>query len=374
MSKIKVVHHSKTVGYSGTDRTAQIFSKYLAQGDKYEPFLVYREGDLSNERLDIAKQWIGEDHVVPYTWVPGRSGRIPPYWPEQDNFGDVIAKIDPQIMHMHRSGYAEFPVNKNYAPKAKWIETNIFGFNDVTKPRQIDFNIYISEFIKDTALKAGNKEGPVLYNPIEMPALDMTQANKLACRERLLRRFGMPDDAVIMGRVGRPDNFDPIALRAMKKAQAACPQLFYLIVNSCENWRNEVTNLRLENVHWLPPIIDDSELSAFYMGLDFYAHARSDGECCPCNIQEAMMHNLAVVSHYSAIYNGQPEIIESGGFCVPLGDSEGYAKILQQLTVSADVRDYFGREARRRAMRDFEASCVVAKLARIYDWILNEKN
>ena len=372
MSKIRVVHHSKTVGYSGTDRTAQLMCKYLAQGEAYEPFLVYREGDESNQRLDIVRKWLGEDHVVPYRWVPGRSGRIPPYWPEEDNFGEVIAKIDPQIVHLHRSGYAEWPCNRNYAPNAKWIETNIFGFNDVTKHRQIDANIYISEFIKEAALKGGNKAGPVLYNPIEMPALDMTKANKLACREKLLRRFGMPDDAVIMGRVGRPDNFDPIALRAMKQVQSSCPQLFYLIVNGCDNWRNEVTNLRLENVHFLDPIIDDAELSAFYMGLNFYAHARSDGECCPCNIQEAMMHGLTVVSHYSAIYNGQPEIIESGGFCVPLGDAEGYAKILEQLVLHPQVAEHFGREARRRAMRDFEASCIVSKLERIYDWSLTK--
>lgn len=365
--------HSKTIGYSGTDKACQLFAKYLDK-TRFDPYILYRENDAANNRLDIIRSWIGADHVVPYNWVPGRSGRVPPYWPEQENFGEMLAKIDPQIVHVHRSGYAEWPINKNYAPKAKWIETNIFGFNDVTNPRQIDLNIYISEFVKRAAIKAGNKPGPVLFNPIEMPALDMTPANKRACRERLLRRFGMPDDAVIMGRVGRPDNFDPIALRAMKKIQPSCPQLFYLIVNSCENWRNEVTNLRLENIHFLNPIIQDEELSHFYMGLDFYAHARSDGEMCPTNIQEAMMHGLAVISHYSAIYNGQPEIIESGGFCVPLGDAEGYAKILEQLVLHQDVRDHFGREARCRAMRDFEASCIVSKLERIYDWVLNEKN
>lgn len=369
---IKVVHHSKTVGYSGTDRTAQLMCKYLKEGGKFEPFLVYREGDENNQRLDIVRKWLGDDHVIPYSWVPGKSGRVPPYWPESDNFGEVIAKIDPQIVHVHRSGYAEWPVNKNYAANAKWVETNIFGFNDTTKPRQIDLNIYISQFIKDAALKAGNKEGPVLFNPIELPLLDITPDNKRYCREKLLRKFGMPDDAVIMGRVGRPDNFDPIALRAMKKIQVANPNLFYLVVNGCQNWQDEATRLRLENVHFLAPIIRDDELSEFYLGLDIYAHARSDGECCPCNIQEAMMHAIPVVSHYSGIYNGQPEIIESGGFCVPIGDVDGYAKVLEQLVLNPEVRQHFGKDGRRRAMRDFEASCVVAKLERMYEWVLTQ--
>lgn len=376
MNKIKVVHHSKSVGYSGTDRTAQLMCKYLAQDERFDVYIVYRESD-KNERLDIVREWLGDDHVVPYHWVPGRSGKVPPYLPEAHNLDQVLDDINPDIVHLHRSGYAEFPGIRSLAPKAKFVETNIFGFNDVTVPRQIDFNIYISSFIKESALKAGNQEGPILFNPIDLPALEMTPANKLACRQKLLRRFGMPDDAVILGRVGRADNFDPISLQALKKVNS--DRVFYLVVNPCDNWRQTAKNLRLDNVHFLDPIIDDQQLSEFYMGLDVYAHARNDGECCPCNIQEAMMHGLPIVSHYSGVYNGQAEIIESGGFCVPVGDSDGYAKVLEQLIVHESVRNHFGREARRRAMRDFEATCVASKLAAMYEWILqpqtvNEKD
>src|SRR6185436_4216458 len=132
MNKIRVVHHSKTIGYSGTDRTAQLFCKYLAQGDKYEPFIVYREDDDANTRLDIVKSWLGEDHVIPYEWTPGKKGQQPPYLPERDNLHEVLKQIDPQIMHVHRSGYQEWPVFRYMSPKAKWIETNIFGYKDAS--------------------------------------------------------------------------------------------------------------------------------------------------------------------------------------------------------------------------------------------------
>jgi glycosyltransferase involved in cell wall biosynthesis len=384
MSKIKIVHYSKTVGFSGTDRTSQLFAKYLAQSDKYEPFIVYREGDAANNRLDIAKSWLGEDHVIGHMWRPGKKGKQPPYLPEHDNLHEVLTEIDPQIVHVHRSGYQEWPGFRYMFPKAKWVETNIFGYADNSPKDQFDLHIYISDFIRGTARKAGAPDGPVLYNPIEMPSFDMTAANKEICRRALLDCHNLPDDAILLGRVGRADNFDPISLRALKRVLQDFPNVYYLVVNPCENWRRVAREQDVEkNVRFLNPIIDDSELSAYYMGLDVYAHARSDGECCPCNIQEAMMHGLPIVSHESHSFNGQSEIIGNGGFCVPIGDWNSYAEcvlglcanepIADEDEVVAPIRQVFGRMARRRAMGNFEASCITGLLAGMYDWVLENK-
>lgn len=381
MNKIKVVHHSKTVGFSGTDRTAQLFCKYLAQSDKYEPFIVYREGDAANNRLEIVKSWLGEDHVISHTWIPGKRGRQPPYLPESDNLHDVLKTIDPQIVHVHRSGYQEWPAFRYMAPKAKWVETNIFGFKDNSPERQIDLNIYISNYIRGTALRAGSPDGPVLYNPIEMPVLDMTPDNKEVCREHLLSTFKLPHNAVILGRVGRADNFDPISLRAFKEVEDAYPEAYYIVVNPCQGWHDTVCQLGIKNVRFSGPIVNDSELSRFYMGLDIYAHARSDGECCPCNIQEAMMHGIPVVSHESMLFNGQSEILAESGFVVPIGHHLAYRDVLMQLVENPEMasedesdkvrlRTHFGREGRRRAMRHFEASIVTSQLEKMYDWVL----
>lgn len=381
MSKIRVCHHSKTVGYSGTDRTAQLFCKYLAQSDKYEPFIVYREGDAANTRLDIVRSWLGEDHVISYQWTPGKKGQQPPYLPESDNLHEVLQGIDPQIMHIHRSGYSEWPGFKYMAPKAKWIETNIFGYNDASPERQMDLNIYISNYIRNMALQAGSPEGPVLYNPIEMPVMDMSPENKEMYHQRLLFLFKLPPNAILIGRVGRADNFDPISLKAFKAVEEFYPEAFYIVINPCQGWHDTVSQLGIKNVRFCGPIIDDTELSMFYMGLDIYAHARHDGECCPCNIQEAMMHGLPVVSHESAIFNGQSEILSEAGFVVPVYNDIAYRDVLMKLvenpemaneddTARIRLREHFSREARRRAMRHFEASVVTGQLEKIYDWTL----
>lgn len=381
MKKIKVVHHSKTVGFSGTDRTAQLFCKHLAQSERFEPFIVYRIGDVSNQRLNIAREWLGDDHVIGYSWDPGKKGRQAPYMPEHDNLHEVLSGIDPDIVHLHRSGYAEWPGFRYMAPRAKWVETNIFGERDGTSERQIDMSIYISDYIRDRAIRNGNPDGPVLYNPIEQPVLDVTVENKEACRESLLEEFKIPHDAVLLGRVGRADNFDPISLKAFAEVEKIHPEAFYVVVNPCHRWHEVAKEYGIKNIRFCDPIMDDEELSKFYMGLDIYAHARHDGECCPCNIQEAMMHKLPVVSHESAIYNGQSEIIGNAGFVVPVGNSDAYRDILIQLIENPEMasddetelvrlRGHFGLEGRRRAMRYFEASCMTSQLEQLYDWVL----
>jgi glycosyltransferase involved in cell wall biosynthesis len=269
------------------------------------------------------------------------------------------------------------------APRAKWVETNIFGEADRTPEQQIDLNIYISDYIRSRALGNGNNDGPVLYNPIEQPVLDITLENKELCREALLQRYKIPHDAVLLGRVGRADNFDPISLRAFVDVERMYPNAYYIVVNPCDRWREEVDKLGIQNVRFSDPIVDDTELSNFYRGLDIYAHARHDGECCPCNIQEAMMHRLPVVSHESAIYNGQSEIIGNAGFVVPLGDHIAYRDVVCELIKNPEMasedesglihlREHFGLEARRRAMRYFEAGCMTTQLAGLYDWVLEK--
>lgn len=362
--KIKIVHHSKYIGFSGTDRTAQLFCKYLVNSSKYEPFLLYRDVDHSSERLNIVREWLGDDHVIPYKWIPGKKGQRPPYLPEEDNFYDVVNEINPDILHIHRSGYEEFPGFRYLAPKAKMVETNIFGYVDPT--RNIDTHIYISDFVRNTAIKGGGRDGPVLYNPILLPLC----LDPVAARYKLINKFALPHNAVLLGRVGRADNFDPIALKAFKLLEAQFPNVYYIVVNPCNAWRDTVNSLDLRNVRFHDPIYDDLELSEFYSALRVYLHARSDGEACPCNIQEAMMHGLPVISHYAPQYNGQAEILHEAGFVVPMNDHEAYSRVLEELLLYPELHEEFSIRAKNRAESCFEASMIVQKLETIYDKVL----
>lgn len=382
MAKIKVIHHAKTVGYSGTDRTCQIFAKYLAKGQKYEPFLLYREGDSANTRLEIVKEWIGEDHVIPYKWEPGKRGRQAPYLPDKDNYFDVVESIQPQIVHYHAGGLNEWPIFKYLSPNAKIVTTNIFGYVDHSK--QADLVVYITDYVKNLALEKGGPQGPVLYNPVEMPPWDMTPETKAFCREFILDKYKLPKNAIILTRLGRPDPniFDPIALKAFKDIESKYPNAYYIIATPCSSWIEWTKRLNLKNVIFSEPIIDDDELWKFRIGTDIYCHARSDGDSAGLAIAENMMAGIPVISHESPIYNGQAETIGDAGFVVPFGDHKAYANVIATLIENQEfasedekgrvrIRDHFGLAARRRAMRHFEASCLITRLEKIYDSVLS---
>ncbi len=360
MKKLKVVGYSKTCGLSGSDRTNQLLCQYLKELGNYEPFLVYRVPDAANCRVDAVEEILGKDHVIPYFHEHAKNPQ-PPYWPKEHNLDRVLAEIQPDIFHIHRSGYKEFPGFKSLLPtNCKLVETNIFGYVDSSP--DIDINIYISEFIRNRAMSSGGRYGPVLYNPVEAPYL-----RNIDLKKEFRKKHGLPMDAIVLGRVGRPDNFDPISLKAFQLIERDSVDVYYFIVNGCEAWRKTAKDLNLKNVRFLEPIYDSGELSLFYQSIDIYAHARHDGECCPCNIQEAMIHGLPVVTHTSQLYNGQSEILGDDQFVVEVGDHTGYAGILDLFIENPDFRDGVSRKNYTRAIQLFDAWKVTQQLERIYD-------
>ncbi len=360
--KNKVVHYSKYISYSGTDRTAQLFCKYLLNNTDYDPYILYRKGTY-DDRLDAMKSILGPDRVIGHDWIPGKRGKVAPYYPETDNIADVLAEIKPDIVHCHSSGTEEWPFFKWVYPKAKWVSTNIFGYSNIQS--HVDHTVYICDYIKNLCMTAyRGTDGDVLYNPVELPKID-----RVTARNFFIEHYNLSPDTVLIGRVGRADNFDPISLKAI--SQITNLKFIYFVVNPCAGWTDTIKQLGIsDKVVCLPTIIDDHELSRFYSAMDIYAHARSDGEVCPVNIQEAMIHGLPIVSHYSPIHNGQVEIIRNCGFVVPNGNYMAYADVLKELILKQNLREEMGGRARMRASEVFEASKISTKLVDIYNKIL----
>lgn len=358
---IRVCHHSKTVGLGGTDKVAQIFCAELNKLPDFEAFLVYQKnGDTS--RLKEAQNLIGEDKVIPYDHEHQKNPQSP-YLPAKDNLQDVLATLNPDILHLHRSGYHEWPGIKSLAPRAKFVETNIFGYND--NSNVIDFYLYISHFV---ANRAGYR-GPhsVLYNPCLSPL-----ATRAEARPALLSRLGLDDNAILLGRVGRPDNFTPISLQAFSEVEDNHPNAHYLVVHGCNEWKRHANRLRLRNIHFIDPIISDRELSEFYAAIDIYAHARSDGETFGCSIAEAIMHGNPVVTHLGHTYQGHVEQVndaQGDGF---VGRSwQDYSAIVTRLIVDEERRSRIGETNRQWALKTVNATAVTAKLAAIYMGLTN---
>lgn len=362
--------------FAGTSKVAQILVSELNKLPHVNAYLLYRDGDGGNNRLDEARELLGEDRLVPFHCVGGETIKNAPFIPAESNLSEVLQRLNPDIMHVHRSGYEEWPAIPSMKQFARhWVETNIFG--DVDRTGVIDQHIFISKFIADRAHDRGcvQGRGSIIYNPCLPPFLpdgkSLTQ-HKIKQHAEMADRLGVPVTSLFLGRVGRAANFDAISLRAFQMIEKSYPNAYYLVVNPCNRWKEVVGELGLKNVRFLDPITSDRDLSNYLASLDIYAHARGDGECCPCNIQEAMYHGLPVVTHEGATFQGQREIVGDCGFCVPRGDHVQYADRLHMLLEKRALRGSLGYAAKNRALEYFDATSVTYNIWSVYWRLMNE--
>lgn len=316
--KLNVMHYVGGLNYAGTNRTMERFVREMDK-NKFNVYVLYNEvtNELYNRtdelsRLEYFKN-IPNITLVPYKmW--DRDAEY--YSPNNTNFFEVInslpEKID--IFHFHRSGHTEWPITpktKNLFNKV--VETNIFAGSD--NVIDLDLSLCVSKHIYDR--KSNKKNSKILYNGVEPPKTN----------ENMRKELGINDETFVFGRIGRDANFTEIALRAFKEVEIRRTNVKYLIVNPCYHTKEFVSNNDIKNVIFLEKIIDDVEISKFFNTIDCLAHYRSDGECCPVNIQESMIHGKPVISHISNTFNGQVEIISDCGF-VTNNSYEYFAKMM----------------------------------------------
>lgn len=359
--KFRVVHDAKTVGYAGTERTAQLFCKYLNK-DKFDVYLAYRNGSDSS-RLSIMQDILGKDRVVAYEYVCGQN--TSPYYPKRQGLTRLLQEIDPDIYHVHRSGYTEWPIVpevKSAVPRTKFVETNIFGYQDPLGV--LDYSIYICNFIRNRA--NGHPSSLVIYNPTEDP---IDRESKLS--------LGLDTDAIILGRIGRPEVFCDISLMALQRLsnKPYFDRIIYLIVNGGEEWHRKAMLFGvLDRCMFLPPIYDDGELNKFYNTIDILAHARRDGECNSCCINESMIHGKPVVTHSVPLqfYNGHLEQLANGGGFVVNGynDIDAYANYLDLLITDSGFYAETSKRARDQAIATCSIKVTLEQLEAFYRTLL----
>lgn len=356
MSKIKVLHHAKGISYSGTDRTMQIMCDWLANryGDKFDVYALYRR-NAGVEQLDWMKYRLGAERVIEYEHEHGEN--VEPYFPKNTDFYAKVKEINPDIFHAHRAGHTEWPFLpelKETLPNTKFVETHIF---DRLDRFPWDQQLFICEYI---ASKCGRPGGDILYNPVDVPHYVMPHKD---------------NDPLILGRIGRADNFCDISLKAMAVLRdRGIDNFIYKIVNPCPRWKEVAIDLDLLSVcEFLDPIYDNDELSRFYSTIDILAHARSDGECNSVTISEAQMHKVPVVSHESPCYNGHIDQINNSkcGFVVDWKDYVAYADRLEMLILDAEERKAKGENGFRWAMENVSAHVIAEKLVRYYAELVN---
>ncbi len=352
----------------------ELFCKYLPK-EEFEVFAVSRLhrppttqkirvslGALVGHKKSIAKQKLWRS----------MNARIPNFQsilgPDKVRFAEsdqdlrkIILEIGPDILHVHYSGNSEPPISDPEIMKKvpAVITTNQFEKENVSPSHQLVRRIlFVSNWLlQNKATWAKNDpRTTVVYNPVEKPLTN----------DDLRSELGISKDTFVIGRVGRPDPgiHDPISLDAYARIET--DKTLFLALSPPDNMVAQARELKLKNFRVLPPTPDPLWLSKFYNTIDVLAHARKDGETFGCNIAEAMVHGKPVVSHISRVMDAQTEVIGNCGYIAPYGDQDAYAEYLRQLRDNSTNRSELARQAKQRALDEFEAERLTLRLSEIY--------
>ena len=171
-----------------------------------------------------------------------------------------------------------------------------------------------------------------LYNRIDIDAVQDGQLPRHEARQAL----GLPDDAFIVGNVGRlhPDKDQATLIRGFAKALPALPEGSLLAVLGKGRLEQDLKELANElgigdQVKLLGQV---PEARRFFRGFDVFALS-SDHEPFGMVLLEAMAAGVPLLA---TACGGAIEVVEGVGILFPLGDAERLAQGLQHLAVLTD--------------------------------------
>jgi len=346
---MKIAFYSHNIDFAGTWRTHERKAEYIQNQDDFDVYVFYSP-NVENNRLEESKKILTNCKFVPFERTLEKFDASSGYNPISCNIRQIVNDLKIDIFHFTRSGYFEWPFNVRMCPIQ--IETNIFGYKDNSS--FLDGSIFITKRF-DIAESNVKK---LIHCPIPEPG------TKFDSIESLRSDLHIDQECLVLGRSGRPANFDPIALNAFAlfKKEFKAP-VKYVIMGGCEQAKNEVLQLGLkDDVIFIDCTNDDEYIERFHKTIDIFAHYRSDGETFGTAIGQAMMYSIPVITHYAG-QNSQVDTVAGGGFSV--ASVNEYARALLILSNNSN-RSSIGLKAKDHAMTHYAQNKIGSQVKEFY--------
>lgn len=357
--KIKVLHYLSDLGLGGTQKTAQLFSKYINR-DNFESYIAFND-KADNSRYDLFREVT--------------DGMFPLNGKDTKGLQKVINDLKIDIVHVYQTRFPdEFPAPGKDIEVPHFVVTNVFGFVDPNP--KIDRDLFMSKWLMNYAIG-----GMTFYSghPFEKRFDFVNNPVEKSCTNE---KFDIPKcpRTIVLGRCGRPDNgiYNSINVRAAAELRKFDWNPFFVVVAPPPTMLEDLKKYSIPCMI-IEPTVDPFILSKFYNSIDIYAHARADGETFGVNIAEAMIHRKPVITHVATpsvpgmgVFQAQTELIHNGmgGFVVN-NNLEEYIQALRLLTEMSALRETFGSYNKEKALEEYEASVCVSKLEKIYKEVMN---
>ena len=343
MRKIRVLKACNQLGIGGTEKTIQIFSKYL---------------DRSRFEVFVCGLRLGGSRVSEFERLGITAIVQPP------DLNQLVRDLKIDVYHVYRGGDHELgtlPTKHRGWPKI--VETNVFDAVDPLGNPQIDAHVFFSEWCRDDYLgKYGRFHGKryeVLYGPIDFDEFPPVR-----------REFRWT-----IGRCSRADDqkWHPVCVDILPKVWRQVPQMRCRFRGATPRVRAHLQRLGIaDRVECSEPTLGVAE---FYRGLDVYIHGARVGEGYGVVLAEAMASGLPVVTIATPQRkkcNAQAEVVEHNqtGFVVRYAWQ--YADAVIELLQNERLRKRFGEQGYEKAQEQFDALKLTRKLEQLYTELLEQ--
>ncbi len=200
------------------------------------------------------------------------------------------------------------------------------------------------------------------------PFLGVSRERAKRHRRRLLGNREVPI-VLFVGRLRYYKGVD-VLLRAL----AHVPEAELWIVGTGpqgEEWKQLARTLGLgERVHFLGDV-PEGDLPLYYAAADlFVLPSVSRAEALGLVLMEAMASGIPVISTELGTGTSFVNVHGETGLVVPAGDVQALAAAMRDLLAQPEVRARMGRAARERAMREFRADLMAARITEVYTDLL----
>jgi glycosyltransferase involved in cell wall biosynthesis len=345
MAKIRVLQACNQLGIGGTEKTIQVFSKYL---DRLR-FEVFACGLRAGGPRVAELEKLGVKVIV-----------------QPADLNVLVRELQIDLYHVYRAGDYEpgtLPRKRNGTPKI--VETNVFNAIDHAENTLIDAHVFFSEWSRLDYLskycRFHGKQYEVLYGPIDFDEF------------RPVRR----EFAWTIGRCSRADDqkWHRACVDMLPKVWKKVPRMRCRFRGATEKVKARLRELGIEDrVELSEPTVG---IADFYAGLDVYTHGARVGEGYGVVIAEAMASRLPVVTIATPQRkkcNAQAEVVEHNvtGFVVRYPWQ--YAAAVIELLENHALREQFAARGYEKAREQFEASRLTRKLEALYTDLMDVGN
>ncbi len=287
-------------------------------------------------------------------------------------------KID--VLHLHRSGgtvafETELVTKAREAnPDLIVIEKNVFSKYDPTLEPVISSSMFqcmmhINErYLPASGVPFDAAKHKVFYNMIDREALDQylaSSAEIAAFRTEL----GIPADAYVIGKVGRPriEKWSDLILDMMPHLVQLIPNICLVIVGVPESRKRKIARSSYaDHVIIIDRLDDQARLHLFYQTIDTLAHSSKIGECNGNAINEAYYWGKPVVVNSTPTRdNGQLEQVSHLFNGIVANTPQSFARAVAWLAAHPEEAAAMGAEGHDQSVTLNDPATMTRQLERI---------